>query len=546
VRDLQEEERGGSRGIIVVNGTGSGDYTRIQWAIDNASKGDTVYVEPGTYRENVVVDKKIALIGANRNTTIIVGNGDDDTVTITADHVRVKNFAIRNSGRFEDGIKIDEAELCIIKNNNCSNLYYGIFLDRTKQVSVVNNICNDNDFGMGIYSSDDNRISGNNISFNGNRGIYASSSDNNDISENNCSNNYRGIELDNSCNNVLSKNTILDNWVGIKIVGEFSGSNNNILTYNHVRANRDGIYVSGSSGMIFSNNDIKYNELSGLDIGGSDHQIINNSVCHNNIANAYFYAGINLASERTVITGNLISFNGIDGISGGGRRCIISDNIINNNSRNGIDFQWLYQSEITNNTISFNKCIAIYLGGILSYISVRNNIIEQGGIYLNSYFADNLLTLAIDSTNTINGKQLYFMKNNTGEIVPPDAGQVILVNCKNVIVENQNISNCYVGIQVVISTDCTIINNTLINNSHAGIEIFGTDYIPDPDYPCERNLVMNNTCISNMNGIYLFRADENEIEKNTLIDNFYYGIQISDDCENNEILACRNFQDYNS
>ena len=38
-----------SRGTIIVNASGGGDYTQIQWAVDNASEGDTVYVEAGTY-----------------------------------------------------------------------------------------------------------------------------------------------------------------------------------------------------------------------------------------------------------------------------------------------------------------------------------------------------------------------------------------------------------------------------------------------------------------------------------------------------------------
>ena len=34
------------------------DYEKIQWAVDNASAGDTIIVRDGTYYENVIICKK--------------------------------------------------------------------------------------------------------------------------------------------------------------------------------------------------------------------------------------------------------------------------------------------------------------------------------------------------------------------------------------------------------------------------------------------------------------------------------------------------------
>jgi pectin methylesterase-like acyl-CoA thioesterase len=42
---------------IVVDGNGGGDYTTIQSGVDNATDGDTVEVRPGTYSEQVVLEK---------------------------------------------------------------------------------------------------------------------------------------------------------------------------------------------------------------------------------------------------------------------------------------------------------------------------------------------------------------------------------------------------------------------------------------------------------------------------------------------------------
>ena len=35
------------------------NYAKIQWAIDNASAGDTIIVRDGTYYENLKVDKQL-------------------------------------------------------------------------------------------------------------------------------------------------------------------------------------------------------------------------------------------------------------------------------------------------------------------------------------------------------------------------------------------------------------------------------------------------------------------------------------------------------
>ena len=48
------------------------NYTTIQEAIDapETQNGHTVFVEEGTYYENVVINKSLSLIGENRETTI--------------------------------------------------------------------------------------------------------------------------------------------------------------------------------------------------------------------------------------------------------------------------------------------------------------------------------------------------------------------------------------------------------------------------------------------------------------------------------------------
>jgi len=58
---------------LYVGGSGAGNYTRIQDAIDNASDGDTVFVYSRRYIENIVIEKSLSLIGISEE----FGSGND-------------------------------------------------------------------------------------------------------------------------------------------------------------------------------------------------------------------------------------------------------------------------------------------------------------------------------------------------------------------------------------------------------------------------------------------------------------------------------------
>jgi hypothetical protein len=63
---------------IVVATDGSGDYTSIQNAVDNATDGDHIKVEPGTYEQHTEISKNITVYAPNgatiANTSAVVSN----------------------------------------------------------------------------------------------------------------------------------------------------------------------------------------------------------------------------------------------------------------------------------------------------------------------------------------------------------------------------------------------------------------------------------------------------------------------------------------
>ncbi len=269
---------------LYVGGSGEGNYTKIQDAIDNASDGDTVYVYNGTYVENVVVNKSIRLIGEDKNKTVVDGSDKEDIVYVSADWVTISNFKIQNSGNrwYDAGIDISSNYNNISDNKIISNNSgQGIYLYHSDSNRIIGNTLSNNEFGIEFEGSNHNTITNNNISNNG-VGIFGvpwQSSSYNTIIDNTISNNAGvGIQLDCSSNhNTITGNTICSNDIsGITLNGSsnilscntitngdcgicLEGYRNNV-TSNTILNNNDGLYLYYSSNNIFLKNNVLDNK----------------------------------------------------------------------------------------------------------------------------------------------------------------------------------------------------------------------------------------------------------------------------------------------
>ena len=84
-------------GLVTVNAAGGGDSPTIQGGVNAANTGDTVFIFPGTYNENVLVSgKSIRLEGANVNTVIINGGGPGNCIKVEDDNNLIANITTTN------------------------------------------------------------------------------------------------------------------------------------------------------------------------------------------------------------------------------------------------------------------------------------------------------------------------------------------------------------------------------------------------------------------------------------------------------------------
>jgi len=82
-----------TKNALTVDQNGNGDYLTIQQAVDAASDGDAILVAPGTYRENVVIDKGLRIYGKGN----VILDGMNGTGFDVQSKSTLANITITNS-----------------------------------------------------------------------------------------------------------------------------------------------------------------------------------------------------------------------------------------------------------------------------------------------------------------------------------------------------------------------------------------------------------------------------------------------------------------
>ena len=143
------------------------EFTSIQAAINRVFPGDTILVKSGIYRENLLLDKKINLLGVDSGggAPIIEPANKGNAMEILADGCRVEGFTLQNV-ELLNGIRVKSSENTI-RRNTFLNTAKGIFLlSATKNTIYGNTITNSSQFGIALESSNDNLIEENIVSKN--------------------------------------------------------------------------------------------------------------------------------------------------------------------------------------------------------------------------------------------------------------------------------------------------------------------------------------------------------------------------------------------
>jgi parallel beta-helix repeat protein len=96
-----------SKLILTVSQDGTGQYKTISQAIDNASEGSQIRVMPGIYREGLIINKPLEIVGEVAMGEIAIEYADASCISIQSDRVKISGLTIR--GRANYGAKFYHA-----------------------------------------------------------------------------------------------------------------------------------------------------------------------------------------------------------------------------------------------------------------------------------------------------------------------------------------------------------------------------------------------------------------------------------------------------
>ncbi len=335
---------------LYVGGSGPGNYTRIQDAIDNAGNGDTVFIydDSAPYYEEVWIRKSISLIGENKNTTSIIWRGGGYALTIyQTEYVAVSGLKFNNSS---NGVQVYESNNSIVYNNLIEDNFFNLYMAHSNNITIKNNVIHHGS-GEGI--------------------LFFPSCNNNQIIDNVFSENCEGsIHFLDYCNN----NTIFNNTLFQHDECMYISDNCN---YNLIQGNK--INQTSSFAIFLSTNS-------------------NNSVINNYIDKANSIAVLVSNVEYTIIRDNTIENSLLEGIylkeeAEPVRYNIVENNTLLNNKRCGLLLRWADNNTIRNNIIKNSpegiEIFSMYTGEVResNNNTIVGNVIENNtiGVFLNGY-----------------------------------------------------------------------------------------------------------------------------------------------------------------
>jgi parallel beta-helix repeat protein len=111
----------------------------------------------------------------------------------------------------------------------------------------------------------------------------------------------------------------------------------------------------------------------------------------------------------------------------------------------------------------------------------------------------------VDTSNTVNGKPVYYWINKANQIVPRDAGAVYLVNSVNITVQNLQLSFTGQGVLLAYTSGSTIQGNS-ITNCDNGIRVQSSS----------NNLIVGNDFYGCQAGVAFYMASDNTVRNNTI------------------------------
>ena len=250
----------------VVDAMNRGDYSNLTGALKAANPGDRILVRPGLYREGIVIDKPVEIIGDGRLDEVVVEASGSDVVLFQASMGRIANLTLRQVGSAWSCIDIAQGRLDV---EGCDISSRGL-------------AC------VAIHSGADPRLRRNRIHDGKQGGVFVYEDGQGTLEDNEIfSNAFAGVTISKGSNPTLRRNRIHDGKQGGVFVYEdgqgtledneiFSNAHAGVLiskggnpTLRRNRISQNGhqairVYANGQG--LFEDNDLRDNKLGAWDV----------------------------------------------------------------------------------------------------------------------------------------------------------------------------------------------------------------------------------------------------------------------------------------
>lgn len=242
-------------------------FNSIQEAINAVDDNGTIYVNNGTYHENLQITKDnvniLHLHGENKNTTIITGVTNNHVIWASNLQVTISGFTIQSSFQVENGTTIDDSKGIVIYNSTGSHIqgniiqktHSAISMEYVTDAVIEDNLITHNYKGIILWDSDDTIICNNSIRDNVDEGLFLwNMCENNTVLENQFEDNGDyGIYVDRSVGNVFRLNSVSESHFGLYLY--YLSTQYNRITENTFCDNHNGLFILGASNnSIYLNN----------------------------------------------------------------------------------------------------------------------------------------------------------------------------------------------------------------------------------------------------------------------------------------------------
>jgi len=463
---------------------------------DVVGASGTIYIRPDgsiepTTANIATVDKVIYTFTGNIHDSIVVER--DDIVIFGA------GCTLQGTGN-GTGIELSERRNVTIKNVEIESFEYGIQMDDSSNNTISDNSITDNCYGIELRFCSNNTVSENNVTsyrhaigYGTTCGILLRETSKTLVSQNNITRNDYGIlVLDSSSHNVISENNMTNNTEGIIIL---SGPSDNAIIGNQIAYSFRSVMLNEPR----ENNTFSKNTITDSDIAVWALNTSNNTFSGNYMINTngfYFHQ-----CQCNEFYGNEISGGTGIWLTDNSSHNVIYENNINDShvQLNDSFSNIIYRNNMTkcgitlvsssNNSISGN-----YMSAISVWQSNCNDIFgnsmigndqygirlseSSGNILRNNKMADNHYNFYIygetpsdfandiDTSNTVDGRPIYYWINKRDSTVPSGAGYVALINCTLITVQNQSLVSNGQGVLLINTTDSTVIENNIAYNTY--------------------------------------------------------------------------------